>query len=211
MSNNTRPRKAAKPASKPDVHALLGQARPAERSIQVCLRGDLRAEWDDLKAQLDQSGGESLGGRLTDGAGRRRIAEQMVDLEEQMRAATVEFRIRALPRRRTTGMPPEQVVWHELINAHPARRDDKNEIIPVDRMGVNADTFFDVLIRASVVDPVLSEDEWTRLLDEILSDRQFDELASAAWGVNRSDVSVPFSSIASRILSTGSELRPPNG
>ena len=38
----------------------------------------------------------------------------------------------------------------------------------------------------------------TTLLDEKLSDRQYNDLANLAWMVNRGDVDVPFSYAASR-------------
>ncbi|KPC64591.1 hypothetical protein, partial [Streptomyces chattanoogensis] len=85
-------------------------------------------------------------------------------------------------------------------------------------LGVNVTTFFDALIRASAVG--LDDDDWRVLLgdseaerarltaegreDEIeegkLTDRQYDRLADAAWGLNREDLDIPFSPDASRIL-----------
>lgn len=182
MSNN----------DKPDVHALLGEAKRPERTVRLCLRGDLQVAWDEAKATFDRLSEEGLAGRLTDGSARRKAAEAMAAIEEQMRGATVEFRLRALPRQQ----------WRALMAEHPFRTGEDGKVLPADAMGVNSETFFDALIRVCVVNPELSDDEWTRL-DEVLSDRQFDELANAAWGINRHAVDIPFSSAASRTLTSG--------
>jgi hypothetical protein len=177
---------------RPDVHALLGEAQRPERTVRLCLRGDLQVAWDEAKAEFDRLSADNLAGRLTDGAARRKAAEAMAAVETQMRDATVEFRLRALPRQQ----------WRKLMAEHPYRTGEDGKVLTADAMGVNSETFFDALIRVCVVDPQLSDDEWSRL-DEVLSDRQFDELANAAWGINRNTVDVPFSSAASRTLTSG--------
>lgn len=196
MSNTTRPRKATNNA-KPDIHALLGEATRAERTVNLCLRGDLQAEWDELRTRFDELG-DAPASRMVDGAQRRRLAQQMADVEERMRAATVPFRLRALPRRE----------WQALTREHRYRTGPDGKVLPEDAMLVNSETFFEPLVRACVVEPELSDDEWTVLLEDKLTDRQFDVLAAAAWGINRKDVDVPFSSAASRILRSDSASKP---
>lgn len=169
----------------------LAAARPAERTVPLCLRGDLVAEFEDLDRQLEQAR-RSAGDSLAAGSDVVVISQQLEALRAQMQAATKTFRLRALPRRQ----------WRELVAAHPPRRDDNGKPLESDTIGVNADSYFDAVIRASVVEPKLTGEQWTRLLDEVLSDRQFDQLADAAWGLNRRDVEVPFSRAASRILQT---------
>ncbi|MCX4470446.1 hypothetical protein OOK41_09020 [Micromonospora sp. NBC_01655] len=177
-----------------DFKALLAAARLPERAVPVCLRGDLTAEFEDLERQLD----DALRTLTTsiEGDGSAAIAECMEALREQMAAHTYQFRLRAMTRPR----------WHQFIGEHPPRKDG-NEIDARDRVrGVNIETFFPALVRESVIDPVLDEQEWTLLLDEALTDRQFDELASAAWDLNRGGVDIPFSPVASRMTrGSGSE------
>ena len=50
-------------------------------------------------------------------------------------------------------------------------------------------------MRASVVDPDLTDSEWSQLLDAI-TDMQFEELAGVAWELNQERVDVPFSPAA---------------
>lgn len=174
-----------------DVDALLAQARRPEKTVSLCLRGDLQAEFERLDvehAKAVSSATDSLAGN-----GALAIAQEMEALRDQMAESTLTVTLRALPR----------AEYSALVLAHPERRDEAGDPFPVDRdNGFNVETFYPALIRACVVDPELTETQWSTLLDETLSDRQFDELAYAAVGVNRGPVSVPFSPAASRTLRT---------
>ncbi|MFV2094820.1 hypothetical protein ACFHW1_04925 [Micromonospora sp. LOL_014] len=177
-----------------DVKALIRGGRLPERTVPVCLQADLVAEHELAERQLAEAtrrASDSLAG----GSGMREIAERIEALRVEMQDHTIDFRLRAMPRPR----------WKAFIAAHPPRKDDAGKVDERDRaIGVNTETFFDALVRASVVEPELDASDWDLLLDERLTDRQFDELADAAWGLNRRDVDVPFSPAASRVL-RGSE------
>jgi hypothetical protein len=106
-----------------------------------------------------------------------------------MREHTYEFRLRALPR----------APWRALCRRAPATQGRRRLGHRLrDRIGVNADTFYDAIIRACLVDPELTDDDWDQLAGA-LTDRQYDELSDAAWGLNRREVDVPFSRAASRM------------
>lgn len=160
------------------------------KSVTVCLHADLQAEHEELERQL-QDALTAPRDSLAAGSNAKEISEQMQALEELMRQHTVVFKFRALTRPK----------WKAVFAAHPPRKvegggqDDRDKYI-----GVNTETFFEAIIRACCVEPELPEDVWRLLLDERLTDRQFDELSNAAWALNRSDVDVPFSRAASRIL-----------
>jgi hypothetical protein len=169
-----------------DVKSMIAGAHLPERSVPVCLKPDLTARLQELERDLNAAEIERVSsGSLAGGGQSRAIAERIAELREQMVKHTLHVRLRALPRRK----------WRDLCDAHPARPDNEED----KAAGVNADTFFDALIRACAVDPVLDEEDWAGL-DEVLSDGQWQELANAAWGVNRRDVDVPFSPRASRVL-----------
>lgn len=175
-------------------------ARRAERSVPVCLRADLVAEWEaadrDLKriqAQDDDS---------KEGAGTGELIERIQALEAQMAEHTDEYRLRALPRHK----------FRKLVADHPPRLDEQGDPIRADAvLGLNRDTFFPALIRLSVVEPVLDDDDWRWLLGDdtddtddgddgeegVLTDRQFGDLEDVAWFLNRGEVDVPFSRAAS--------------
>lgn len=167
----------------------LAAARPAERTVQLCLRGDLQAEFEELDRQLE-SARKAQPDSLAGGTEVVVLSQKIEAVRERMQAATVTFRLRALPRRR----------WRQLMAEHPPRRTDDGKPVETDVIGVNAETFFDPLVRECTVEPQLTEEQWVRLLDEVLSDRQFDLLMGTAWALNRHDVAVPTSRAASRIL-----------
>jgi hypothetical protein len=179
-----------------DVKAMLAAAKLPEKTVPVCLRGDLVAEHEEAERQLAEA--EKLADvrdSLDGGGGIGELVEHLEALEAQMREHTLTFRLRAMPKPK----------FRALVAAHPPRKDDDGEVEEADRyLGVNSQTFFDALIEACVVAPELDADDWFRLIgpDGVLSDHQFDQLSTAAWGVNRHDVDVPFSRAASRLKRT---------
>lgn len=176
-----RPRKAVPAVAKPDFAALLASAKLPERTVDICLRADLVADFEALDRQLAVLA-EKPNPKMGDD-GRFALRQQIEALEAEMKAATYPFRLRAL----------SKPAWHALVAKHPPRRDDQGNIDERDRnLRVNVETFFDAIARACVVDPLLSDDDWELMLAS-LTDRQFDLLASVAWGLNREDVDIPFS------------------
>lgn len=164
-----------------DVEALLNGAKRPEKRIPLCLRGDLQAEWE----ALHEEAGKALvasGRKLADKADPE-LSARIVAVEEEMAAHTLEVTLRALPRRE----------WLELVRDHPERPGDAGD----KELGVNRDTFFDALVSRSIAAPEMTGDQKAQLL-EIVTDAQHGRLVSAAWDLNRKDVSVPFSPIASR-------------
>lgn len=182
---------------------ILAGAKPAERTTPLCLRGDLVAQIEDLERQLAEAQQSDRGDSLASGGPARALAEEIEALREQMRDGTVVFRLRSIGRR----------AFQALIAAYPPRRDDDGRPLDGDaRLGANAETVWDPVLRASLVEPELNPDQLTHILDEVLSDGQYDRLAALAWAVNRGEVDVPFSSAASRLLRTSAAgSNPPAG
>lgn len=188
----------------PDVRAVTGvsskstykdmraKAKLPERTVEVCFRGDLVAEFEGLERELEQiPKTDSLD------SGSSELLERMEALRSEMRESTYPVRLRAMPR----------PAYRELTAQHAARRDDDGKMVEEDaQMGVNTETFYPALLRASIVDPELSTTgEWTEF-DEGLTDYQWSELAGAAFLLNRGPVTIPFSLAASRMnRSSGGE------
>jgi hypothetical protein len=172
-----------------DIKSMLAGARLPERTVPVCLRGDLVAAYEELERQLEEAtrtAGDSLAGS---GAGD--LIDRMAALQDDMRAATVTFRLRALPKPK----------WRALLAEHPPRRDDDDRPIQDDAaIGVNLETFWDAIIRACLVDPDVDDEAWALMAGDEgrLTDRQLGALSDAAWAVNRGEVSVPFSHVVSQ-------------
>lgn len=163
--------------------AMLAEAKLPERTVQICLRGDLVADHEAAERELEQaqrSAANSLAGN-----GAAAIADRIEALEAEMREHTYDFRLRALPRSE----------FRSLQVAHPPREGEKLDT----GFGVNSETFFPALIRATVIDPELSDTDWSELLDTRLTDFQFNELALSAWALNAREVDIPFSLAASRL------------
>ncbi len=172
-----------------NIDALLASAKLPESTVPLCLRGDLQAEWETLEralAEVKQRGDRRLAGSPEEA----KLARQLRDLEAQMQDSTITLRLRALPRRE----------FMKLVEKHPPRKDNS-----ADRMvGIDQSSFYDALIGACIVEPELDEERLGKLLDA-LTDAQFNKLATTAWELNRSDVSVPFSRTASRITTSSDE------
>lgn len=192
----------------PSFTDLLKGAKLPEASHPVCLRADLTAEFEAAERELEllrkqPRQTDSLAGSPA-GALVRRIEE----IQQDMTAATYTFRLRALPKSK----------WRALVADYPPRKDDKGEPVAEDaQIGVNREEFLHALICTSVIDPVMTVEQWAELIghtdeekralkaagkeDQIqegkLTDRQYSDLCDEAWFLNRGEVSVPFSRAAS--------------
>jgi hypothetical protein len=171
-----------------DFATLLAAAKLPEKTVPICLRGDLAAEHEATERELQRA--EKRDSNSLAGSGVGDLIDRLDTLEAQMAESQYIFRLRALPR-------PE---FRAIVGAHPPRRDPgTNDIVDADRfLLVNAETFFEALIRRCLVDPILTDDEWLRTVST-LTDRQYDQLGSAAWDINRAEVDIPFSLAASRL------------
>ena len=166
---------------------LLGLARLPERTVPVCLRGDLRAEFERLERDLEQAREASKDSMAPPGAAE--LIERMDAIQAEMREATYPFVLRGL------GSPK----YLALRAKHPPRKGDDGDLLPEDRdLKVNVDTFTYDLVRKSVIDPVLDDDEFEDLLDH-LTNYQYMQLAVGALELNATEVDVPFSLAASQM------------
>jgi hypothetical protein len=176
-----------------ELDALLDGARLPEATVPLCLRGDLQARREALEGEL--AARVQMSATMADGRAAE-LRRELGEVVEAMRAGTIVVTLRAL----------ESAEWKEFIAEHPPREGERVDQV----LGVNNSTFFPALVRRSLVDPVIPEDRLERLLGK-LSDAQFDKLADTAWGLNRRDVSVPFSPTASpAAASSGETSRPPS-
>jgi hypothetical protein len=206
------------------VKAAIRDAKSPERSVTICLEADLVAEYEAAFRELEQVA-QQPSKTLAGDPRKAELAKQLEALREQMLQGTAVFRFRALERR----------AFRRLIAEHPPRKDEASgEVHEKDKnVGVNAETFYDELIRRSSVDvrlpgdeagTVLDEEDWRILLgdndverarreragepveDGKLTDMQFSELAEAAWMLNRGEIDIPFSLAAWQLnQSSGTE------
>ena len=183
-----------------DIESLFKAAAPPERSVPVCLRGDLQARHEELSRELQVAGKQDA--ESFEGGNARRVADQIKALEAEMRESTVTFLLRALGQ----GKP------FKLQCEHPPRDGDE---FPGDKVaGVNESTYYLALVRATCAEVVhhngtrvpqedISDDAWQAMFDA-LSNKQFDDLVGTAQSVSLREVGVPFSQLAS-VISQRSE------
>lgn len=181
-------------SSKSSFKSKLASAKLPERTVEICLRGDLVAEHEEAERQLElaeKKTPDSLAGN-----GTAEIVERIEGLEEQMRESTETFTLRALPHRRSAA--DDRPTHSELKKAHPPRRDAAGELVEDDEgAGYNVDTFNEALVRLCVVEPSMDEADWDALF-AVISEGQFAVLAMACIFLNRGDINVPFSRAASK-------------
>jgi hypothetical protein len=166
------------------IKEKLKQARRRETTEDVCLRGDLAGEYEQLEKQLAAlPPNNKLGGDPQ----RVRIEAELERVRAEMQDGTVPFTLRAL----------SDSKFQRLIDAHPVRRDGDDVNERDAELGYDRSTFYPALIKASVVEPTLDAEDWELLFDEGLSRGQMSRLRDAALVVNGQSVDVPFSRAAS--------------
>lgn len=153
-----------------DLKAALAAASLPERTVMVCLNGALvTAANDAVQAAVSSEGPQALA---------------VAAAQQAVAAAALPFRLRALTR----------PAWTSLVAMHPPRPDNMVDA----QTQFNTDTFPEAALRASLVDPDVTDDGlWQQLLN-VLPDAEFDELygVTVTLAKVKTDI-VPFSSPAS--------------
>ena len=116
-----------------DIADLLKQAKLPERTVELCLRGDLQAEFELLDRQLQEAREREPSSMGDDGGAA--VAAQIEDLRQQMKEAMITFRLRALPRRR----------FAELLTNYPPREGNRQDQLA----GANVDEFSEAVVPLS--------------------------------------------------------------
>lgn len=172
-------------------------AKPAEGTVDVCLRGDLLAEFEALEAQLaaalqDTSGDE----RKVGNPDARRLAAAIEELRAEMQRSVQTFRLRAFSSGRYTAM----------MGDYPPAADKEQHVA----LGYNPDAFFPDALRKSIVDPArISDKTWETFLASI-GDGDYNKLVAKMQQLNGRAVSIPKSRAALILIQGGgSESKPP--
>lgn len=155
---------------------IKAAAKLPEKSVEVCLRGDLQAEYEGLERDLKRAKAASVGTLAGSNEDAKAIEELMAGLREQMRESTYVFTLRALPKKK----------WSDLHAQHGPRDEDRSN-----RLDYHGDDFPLAAVQACCIDPVMSVKEVEELCDEVLTQGQWDSLFIAAFLLNKGDVEVP--------------------
>jgi hypothetical protein len=178
-----------------EAAAKIRGGKPRTLPYPVCVDPDLVGEYERAlaeQARAKEGARDSLGA----GAMPAGLEERIAELLEQIEANTVTLAFRSLPR-------PQ---FKALRDEHPPRRNEDGLIPPQYRLdahfGVNNDEFWEPLIRASIVSPELDDETMRVLIEELLTDGQWDDLTTKVWNLNETRINVPFSPAASPTTGT---------
>ena len=166
--------------------------RPETR-VSFCLDGDLKAAHEAADAEYAAARSRSVvDSRLNDPA--KVLAQKVLDLEDQMKEASVTFLIRGLPRG----------AWSDLVAAHAPRTEnatDKTYGFNVESLMIEAlpKSIVQVESSAGEVLPFDPSKEWDALADD-MTNSQYEDFVLAVLRVNAGRNDVPFSLSAFRMI-----------
>jgi hypothetical protein len=164
------------------IEDILKQARPREKTVMVCIRGDLAGEAERLQDELSRVSEDWEPADLTAVHPGRAIADQLKTVHAQAREAEEPFTLRYIGDR----------AYSDLLAAHPADNDQE---------AFNSVSFPRALVAASSVQPKMTEDQVIDLF-EVINEGEIKKLFDAAWDVHNSSDVIPFSLAASALLAS---------
>ncbi|MBM9621031.1 hypothetical protein [Streptomyces zhihengii] len=171
----------------PNIEEILKRAKPRQKSVWICVAGDLLSEVDRLERELREVGEGWSPDSLASCDPREKIAKRIKTVREAMKKAEVEFVFRSIGDR----------AWSDLVAAHPPKKQGPGG----QQLAWDPDTFPRALVSASAVDPVMTPEQLDELF-EVLNEGQRSEMFDCAYAVNTEATSIPFSVTASGILSS---------
>jgi len=164
------------------IEDILKAAKPREKTILVCIRGDLAGEAERLQDELSRVSEDWEPSDLTDVHPGRAIAEQLKAVHAQVREAEEPFTLRYIGDR----------AYSDLLAAHPPQSDEE---------AFDSVAFPRALVAASCVQPEMSEEQVIELF-EVINEGEIKKLFDAAWDVHNSSDVIPFSLAASALLAS---------
>lgn len=164
------------------IEDILAKAKPREKTVMVCIAGDLAGEAERLQDELSRVSEDWEPSDLTAVHPGRTIAEQLKTVHAQVREAEEPFTFRYIGDR----------AYSDLMAAHPSDNDQE---------AFDSDAFPRALVAASCVQPKMTEDQVADLF-EVINEGQIKQLFDAAWEVHNASDIVPFSLAASALLAS---------
>lgn len=162
------------------IDDILARAKPRERTVMVCIRGDLAGEAERVQEELARVSTDWEPGDLADVHPGRDLAARLKELQGQIKESEEPFKLRYVGDK----------AYSDLMAAHPSKDEGQ---------AFDSETFPRALIAASCVDPVMSEEQVVALF-EVINEGEIKKLFDAAWDVHNSSEIVPFSLLASALL-----------
>jgi hypothetical protein len=171
-----------------DFDAQLDGAELSQRTVEVCLRGDLYTKIEELDLELKTLIDDNADRAVDPDAIRK--AREIEAVRAEMRRYIVKVVIEAMPQPDFTRLEAE----------HPPRPDNPADLAA----DCNLSTMTPLMLRASILSPTMTDVRWEKFRAKI-NDGQYKELGAMAWAVNRRAVTVPFSRTALNVLTSALE------
>lgn len=182
--------------------AARAKATRPRRTVPVVLDGELRERIERVEAELGAAlEAPATGDRRLTSRSRKvdtTAAQATLDaLRTDAAGRTLHVVLEALPRR----------PYRHLVDQHPPRKDPDGKTHPDDGLGLNYETFPPALAKACIIghkpDPdgdavePLDPEYVAWLVDDFATDRQVQNLSSAAFDANRGNDAVPLPQLRS--------------
>lgn len=175
----------------------LNIKRP-ETTVEFCLDGEMYSRYEELNADLKESRQRDLADKRVNSP-TSGLARQLVELTEQMRAESVTFTLRGMPRQK----------WRDLVAANPPREGNQLD----KTYNCNLDAVMEVAIPACIVSVKKNGEpeefnpakEWDALADD-MTDSQYEDFVVKTLTVNRGRQEVPFSQAAYKLTADSEQM-----
>lgn len=173
MSTEAEPTNGSAPSALSGIEAIIAAATPQERSTKICVRGHLRAQYEDLERELKDAEARE------DGADLSELAERVRAAADEVERSMVPFRFRSIG-----------AAWRALYLKHS---DDQDSIVDVQVYAREA-------VAATASSPKMTPEQAQQLFD-VISQGDIDTLFNTAVLANVGNtVDIPKSQRALRIL-----------
>lgn len=178
----------------PTFEEVMAVVALPEDTVPLCLAANLAAEVADLQRQRDEAPPAASIGERSPAA---LLDERIAEVAERMKAATVDFKLRAIGGRE----------WEPFFLSRPTRGDDEAE----DDWGARWFPWMAELVSRTCVDPVMTADQVGELVDRLHA-AAWSQLQTACWVLNTGRVEAPnFSDVSSPTQTSGATSKPPTG
>lgn len=156
---------------------------PREKVVEI-YSGDVEALLESLNAAITEAHADEAvrPKRNAQKSEALRLAEEYDKVVEAAREEAVKVTLRAVPHR----------TYRQLQEAHPLRKGNKRDEV----YGVNEDTFFAALVKASLVSPEVTDEQFEEFEDSCAAAAWL-RLTNTAFELTTGEVALPKSSAVS--------------
>jgi hypothetical protein len=170
-----------------DFDSVKKRATLPTRTVPLCLAGEMVEQIAQLEQQFADAAPPT---NIGEASPKRIIAEQIAELQDEMREATVEFQLRAMGAR----------TWAKFWASMPTRAEKESDEAWEERVY----PFYADLVSRSCVDPVMSVEQVDELV-ELIHGGAWSRLANQCITLNMGGIDIPNSAAASELIGTSEQ------